>query len=149
MSAIKANLTEAMKDAMRRQEKDRLGTIRLMLSECKRIEVDERIELDDARVLSILDKMLKQRRDSIQQFEAGHRQDLADKEKAEMRIIQSFMPAALSESEIKEAITQAIQALQARGVQDMGKVMAQLKPTLQGRADMGKVGALVKELLVS
>jgi uncharacterized protein YqeY len=147
MSSIKGSLTEAMKDAMRRQEKDRLGTIRLMLSACKQIEVDERIELDDTRVLSILDKMLKQRRDSIQQFEAGRRQDLADKEKAEMVVIQAFMPAALSEAEIRTAITQTIQALQAKGIQDMGKVMAQLKLTLQGRADMGKVGALVKELL--
>lgn len=147
MSAIKAVVIDAMKDAMRSKDKDRLGTIRLMQAAFKQIEVDERIELDDARVLSILDKMLKQRKESITQFDAAGRTDLSDKEKAEMLVIQSFMPTPLSEQELDQAIQQAVSTTGAQSVKDMGKVMAILKASLTGRADFGQVGAKIKALL--
>jgi uncharacterized protein YqeY len=136
-----------MKDAMRAQDKQRLGAIRLALSELKRIEVDERIELDDARVLVILDKMLKQRRDSLSQFQAANRKDLADQEAFEITVLQEFMPAQLSEEEINALINNAIAETGAQSVQDMGKVMGKLKPQVQGRADMGVVGQLIKARL--
>ncbi|MFG1496814.1 GatB/YqeY domain-containing protein [Saccharospirillum sp. HFRX-1] len=147
MSELKHTITEAMKDAMRAKEKARLGTIRLILAELKRIEVDERIELDDARVLAVLDKMNKQRRDSIQQFEAANRDDLAAVEREEMEVIATFLPAALSEDEINALVDQAISQTGASGMQDMGKVMGVLKPQLQGRADMGAVSKTIKARL--
>jgi len=147
MSELKQTITEAMKDAMRAKEKARLGTIRLILAELKRIEVDERIELDDARVLAVLDKMNKQRRDSIQQFEAANRDDLAAVEREEMEVIATFLPAALSEDEINALVDQAISQTGASGMQDMGKVMGVLKPQLQGRADMGAVSKTIKARL--
>jgi len=146
-SPIKARITEDMKSAMRAQQKERLGTIRLILSEFKKIEVDERIELDEARCLAVLDKMIKQRKDSIQQFTAAARQDLADIEIAEVAVIQAYMPARLSEAEILTLITDAIQKTGAASGQDMGKVMGILKPQLQGKADMGEVSKLVKSKL--
>ena len=144
MSELKQRITDEMKVAMRAKDKERLGAIRLMLSEFKRIEVDERIELDDARVLAVLDKMLKQRRDSIQQFEKAQRQDLADIEIAEIKVIQEFMPAALSPEEITQLIDQAIGSTGASSIKDMGALMAVLKPQLQGKADMGQVSQLIK-----
>lgn len=146
-SLIKARITDDMKSAMRAQDKDRLLTIRSILSEFKKIEVDERITLDDVRCLAVLDKMIKQRRDSIKQFSAAARQELADKEQAEIVVIQAYMPARLSEAEILSAIADAIQQSGASGAQDMGKVMAILKPQLQGKADMGEVSKLVKTKL--
>jgi len=146
---LKAAITAAMKDAMRAREKVRLGTIRLILAELKRIEVDERIELDDARMLVVLDKMLKQRRDSIGQYESAGRQDLADVEIAEVAIINTFLPAALSDDEIEGLLSGAITESGAESVRDMGKVMAILKPKLQGRADVGSVSQLVKQRLSS
>lgn len=147
MSELKSQITDAMKAAMRAKEKDRLGTIRMILAELKRIEVDERIELDDARVMTVLDKMLKQRRDSISQFEAAGRQELADIEKAEVTVIQDFLPAALSEEEISQLVDDAITSTGAEGMKDMGKVMGILKPEMQGRADMGEVSKLIKTRL--
>ncbi len=147
MPELKQRITEAMKDAMRAKDKSRLGAVRLILAELKRIEVDERIELDDTRVLAVLDKMLKQRRDSISQYEAADRQDLADVEHAEVAVIQEFMPAALGESEIAEIIEQAVVSTGASSMRDMGAVMGIIKPQLQGRADMGKVSQLVKARL--
>ena len=147
MSELKQRISDAMKDAMRAKEKARLGAIRLILAELKRIEVDERIELDDTRVLSVLDKMVKQRRDSISQFQAANRQDLVDQEQAELDIIQEFMPEALSDEEITTIIEQAIAATGASSMKDMGAVMGAIKPQLQGRADMGKVSQLVKASL--
>jgi uncharacterized protein len=147
MSLLKNTLTEAMKDAMRARDKERLGTIRLILSECKQIEVDERVELDDTRVLGIMDKMLKQRRESIEHFRAAGRDDLVAIEEAEMVIVQGFMPDPLSEADVREAIAVAIQEVGAEKMQDMGKVMALLKPALQGRTDLSKVSIWVKEQL--
>lgn len=146
-SPIKARITDDMKSAMRAQQKERLGTIRLILSEFKKIEVDERITLDDVRCLAVLDKMIKQRKDSIQQFTAANRQDLADIEIAEVAVIQEYMPARLGEAEILALITDAIQKTGAASGQDMGKVMGILKPQLQGKADMGEVSKLVKSKL--
>jgi uncharacterized protein YqeY len=136
-----------MKSAMRAQQKDRLGTIRLILSEFKKIEVDERITLDEVRSLAVLDKMIKQRRDSIKQFTDAGRMDLADKETAEVAVIQEYMPARLGEAEIFSLIAEAIAQTGAKSGQDMGKVMAILKPQLQGKADMGEVSKLVKSRL--
>jgi uncharacterized protein YqeY len=129
---------------MRAKEKQRLGTIRSIQAEIKRIEVDERIDVDDARLLAVLDKMCKQRRDSIQQYTDGNRVDLAEIEQAEMVILQEYLPAQLSEDEIKALITDAIASTGAQSMQDMGKVMGTLKPKLQGRADMGNVSKLIK-----
>jgi hypothetical protein len=147
MSDIKTRLTDAMKDAMRAQDKARLDAVRLALSELKRVEVDERIVLDDARVLTILDKMLKQRRDSLSQFQAANRQDLVDQEAFEIKVLQEFMPAQLSEAEIITLINSAIADTGAQSVQDMGKVMGKVKPHVQGRADMAVVGQLIKARL--
>lgn len=144
---LKSRITEAMKAAMRAHEKARLGTIRLILAEIKRIEVDERIELDDARVLAVLDKMGKQRRDSISQFTAAGRQDLADSENAELQVIAEFLPQPLSEAELAALVEQAIADSGATGMADMGKVMAIVKPAAQGRADMAAVSKLVKSRL--
>lgn len=144
---LKAQITEAMKDAMRAKEKERLGAIRLILAELKRIEVDERIEVDDARVLAILDKMVKQRRDSISQYVDAGRQELADKEQAEIDVIQAFLPEALGEAELTTMIDAAIQESGAESMRDMGKVMGLLKPQIQGRADVGAVSGIVKSKL--
>jgi uncharacterized protein YqeY len=146
-AGLKASITSAMKDAMRAKEKERLATIRLILAEFKRIEVDERIELDDARCLAILDKMLKQRKDSITQFRDAGRVDLAEIEEREVEVIQTFLPKALSEDEIEDLIGAAMSETGAESVRDMGKVMAVLKPQLQGRADVGAVSGLVKKRL--
>ena len=145
--ALKAQITEDMKAAMRAKETARLGTIRLLLSAMKQREVDERIELSDADILAILEKMLKQRRDSIAQYEAGGRQDLADVEKFEISVLSGYMPQQLSAEEVAAAVAEAITAAGATGPQDMGKVMAVLKPKLAGKADIGAVSALVKAKL--
>ena len=146
-SGLKATITSAMKESMRARDKVRLGTIRLIMSEIKRIEVDERIELDDVRVLAVLDKMLKQRRDSISQYESADRQDLADVEIAEVAVIETFLPAKLTEQEILELLDSAISSSGAESIRDMGKVMAVLKPQLQGRADVASVSQLGKKRL--
>ena len=146
-SALKTRITEAMKAAMRAQDKPRRDAIRLILAEIKRIEVDERIELDDARVLAILDKMLKQRRESIQQFEKAARQDLIDIEAAEVAVIQDFLPRALEPAEIDALVETALRESGASEMKDMGKVMALLKPQVQGRADMGMVSQRIKARL--
>ncbi|MBC7573460.1 MAG: GatB/YqeY domain-containing protein [Herminiimonas sp.] len=145
---LKDQITEDMKAAMRAKEAVKLGTIRLLTAAMKQKEVDERVELTDALVLAIIEKMIKQRKDSIQQFEAGGRQDLADIEKAELAILSAYMPASLSEAEIKATVAEAVTASGAAGPQDMGKVMAIVKPKLAGRADMTVVSALVKAALV-
>lgn len=147
MSNLKASIAAAMKDAMRARAKERLSAIRLMMAEFKRIEVDERIELDDARVLAVLDKMLKQRRDSINQYQAAGREDLADIEIAEIAVIEEFLPEALTDDEIAGMVKAAIAESGAESVRDMGKVMAILKPELQGRADVGSVSQIVKKTL--
>ncbi len=146
--SLKEQITEDMKAAMRARETARLATIRLLTAAMKQKEVDERIELTDDHVLAIIEKMIKQRKDSITQFEAGGRQDLADIEKAELAILSTYMPAALSDSEVGAEVAAAVVASGAAGPQDMGKVMAILKPKLAGRADMTAVSALVKAALV-
>ena len=144
---LKAQITEDMKTAMRAKEAGKLGTIRLIIAEIKRKEVDERIEVDDVQTQAIVEKMIKQRKDSITQFEAGNRQDLADIEKAELVVLTAYMPAGLSDEEIAAEVTAAVAASGAAGPQDMGKVMAIVKPKLAGRADMTVVSALVKKAL--
>lgn len=144
---IKDRVQEEMKKAMRAQDKERLGIIRLILSEFKRIEVDERIVLDETRELAILDKMQKQRKESIVQYRAAGREELAAKEQFEIDVIQSFKPAALSEEVLHQLVMEAIAASSAKSMQDMGKVMAILKPKVQGKADMVEVSAKIKALL--
>ena len=144
---LKDQITEDMKAAMRAKEAVKLGTIRLITAAMKQKEVDERIELTDTLVLAIIEKMIKQRKDSIQQFEAGGRQDLADIEKAELAILSAYMPASLSTAEIQAEVAAAVTSSGAAGPQDMGKVMAIVKPKLAGRADMTVVSALVKAAL--
>ena len=136
-----------MKAAMKARDKDRLSTIRLIQAEFKRIEVDERIEIDDARALAVLDKMVKQRRDSAQQYGDAGRDELAARENAEIDVLQEFMPSQLSEAELVAMVDQAIANAGASGMQAMGPVMGQLKPQLAGRADMGAVSKLVKQRL--
>jgi uncharacterized protein YqeY len=145
--SLKERIQEDVKDAMRAKDKPRLATIRLITAAIKQREVDERIELDDTQVLVVLDKMCKQRRESISQFEQAGRDDLAAQEKAELELIQQYLPEQLSEAEINELIDAAMQATGASSMKDMGKVMGQLKPKLQGRADMGAVSALIKARL--
>ncbi|MGH8503024.1 MAG: GatB/YqeY domain-containing protein [Gammaproteobacteria bacterium] len=140
-------ITEDMKAALRARDKPRLGAIRLMLAAIRQREIDTRAELDDTQVLAILDKMIKQRRESIAQYDAAHREDLAAKERFELDVIQGYLPAQLSEAEIGRLIETAVRETGAGGPQDMGKVMASLKPQMQGRADMGAVGARVKARL--
>ncbi|MBC8008106.1 MAG: GatB/YqeY domain-containing protein [Prolixibacteraceae bacterium] len=144
---LRAQVTEDMKTAMRAKDAPRLSAIRLLLASLKQREVDERIELTDTDVLAIIGKMIKQRRESIEQFEKGGRQDLADKEQFEIGVLQGYMPAAMSVAEVDAAVTEAISSSGARLMADMGKVMALLKPVLAGRTDMGKVSALVKTRL--
>jgi|TARA_R100000005_G_scaffold91531_1_gene63944 hypothetical protein len=139
----------AMKAAMKARDKERLGTIRLIQSEFKRIEVDERIEIDDARALAVLDKMVKQRRDSAQQYQAAERPELAAQEEREIAVIQEFLPNPLSEAELDALINDAISRAEGSGMQAMGAVMAELKPQLQGRADVGAVSKLVKARLTA
>lgn len=146
---LKDQITAAMKDAMRARDKDRLGTIRLIQAAIKQVEVDERIDVTDDRLLVILDKMVKQRKDSVQQFTDAGRTDLADKELAEIAVIQTFLPAPLSDDELQGLIRDAIAESGAAGPQDMGKVMAVLKPRIQGRADVGQASQHVKKLLAS
>ena len=145
--SLKQQISDDMKAAMRAKEVARLGAIRLLLAAMKQREVDERIELSDADVIAIIEKMNKQRRDSINQYEAAGRQDLADVEKFEMRVLAEYMPQQLSDAEIVAAIAEAITASGAASPQDMGKVMGIVKPKLAGRADMGKVSALIKAQL--
>ena len=142
--SMKQQINDAMKAAMRAKDKPRLGAIRLIQADIKRIEVDERIEVDDARVLAILDKMVKQRRDSITQYEDAGRQELADIEIAEISVIQDFLPTALSDDEIAAMVAAAVAETGAASMADMGKVMGILKPQIQGRADGGAVSGLVK-----
>jgi uncharacterized protein YqeY len=144
---LRAQITEDMKTAMRAKDAPRLSAIRLLLASLKQREVDERIELTDTDVLAIIDKMIKQRRDSIEQFEKGARQDLVDKEQFEISVLQGYMPVAMSAAEVDAAVAEAISSSGAKLMADMGKVMALLKPKLVGRADMGKVSALVKTKL--
>lgn len=147
MSTIQARINDAVKDAMRAKDKERLGTLRLATAEFKKVEVDERITLDDARVIAILDKMIKQRKDSVQQFTAGGRTDLAEKEQAEIAVLSEFLPAALTDAELDELIRNAIADTGAGGMKDMGKVMAALKPQVQGRTDMGALSQKIQSLL--
>lgn len=146
-SSLKLRLQEDMKTALKAKDKERLGTVRLILAAIKQREVDERIALDDEAVLMVLDKAAKQRRESIQQYEAANRQDLADVEKAELVIIQSYLPEQLDAATLQGLVAQAIKDSGAESVKDMGKVMAILKPQVQGRVDMAVLGATVKELL--
>lgn len=145
--SLKATITEAMKAAMKAREKERLSAIRLILAEFKRIEVDERIDIDDARCLAVLDKMCKQRRDSIKQYEDAGRDELAAVEYAEIEVIQDFLPQALTEAELDALIAQAIAESGADSIKGMGQVMAILKPQIQGRADVGQVSQRVKSRL--
>lgn len=142
--SLKQRITEDMKAAMRSGDTRQRDTIRLLQAAIKQREVDERIELDDAAVIAVIEKMLKQRRDSITQYEAARRVDLADIEKSEMSVLSAYMPQALNDAEIEALIAEAISATEAKGMQDMGKVMALLKPKLAGRADMAKVSTLIK-----
>ncbi len=146
-SALKQRLTEDMKAAMRSKDKPRLGVVRLVLAAIKQREVDERIDLDDAQVLAVLDKMVKQRRDSVKQFEDAGRQELADQESYEIKVLQEYLPAALDEAELDALIVAAIDSAGAESMKDMGKVMAVLKPQVQGRADMGAVSQKIKQRL--
>jgi uncharacterized protein YqeY len=145
--SLKDQITGDMKDAMRAGDKSRLAVIRLILAAVKQREVDERIVLDDTQVLAVLDKMVKQRRDSVSQYQAGNRQDLADKEQAEIELIQSYLPAQLTDAELDALVADAIKTSGAAGIKDMGKVMGLLKPKVQGRADMGQVSAKIKAKL--
>lgn len=145
--SLKARLMEDMKSAMKGGEKDKLLVIRLVNAAIKQREVDERIELDDTQVLAVLEKMLKQRRDSVSQFEAGGREDLAAIERFEIGVIQAYMPAPMGEAELEAAVAASIAEAGATGPQDMGKVMAVLKPKVAGRADMGALSGLVKKKL--
>jgi len=145
--SLKEQLTDDMKAAMRAKESGRLAAVRLIISEVKRKELDDQTELNDTQVLAVIEKMIKQRKDSITQFEAGNRPDLADIEKAEMAILSAYMPAGLSDDEIAAEVTAAVAATGATGPQDMGKLMGVLKPKLAGRADMTVVSALVKKAL--
>ncbi|MBK1694709.1 glutamyl-tRNA amidotransferase [Chromatium weissei] len=144
---LKSRIQDDMKTAMKAGDKVRLGVIRLILAAIKQREVDERIELDDAQVLAVLDKMLKQRRDSITQYSAAGREDLAEVERFEVTVIQNYLPAALTEAELTELLDAAIASSGAAAMNDMGKVMAILRPQVQGRADMGAVSSLIKQRL--
>jgi uncharacterized protein len=144
---LREKLNEDMKAAMKAREAEKLGALRLLLAAVKQREVDERITLDDAGVISVVEKMLKQRKDSIAQFEKGARQDLADKEKFEVAILEAYLPQQLAQAEIDAIIAEALAATGAKSPADMGKVMGVVKPKLAGRADMGKVSALVKARL--
>lgn len=145
--SLKERITDDMKAAMRSGEKERLGLIRMITSGIKQREVDERITLDDGQVLAVLEKMIKQRKESVEQFKAGNRQDLVDKEAAEIALLQSYLPTQLSDADIDALIKEAVAATGAAGIKDMGRVMAFIKGKAQGRADMGAVGAKIKARL--
>jgi len=145
--SLKTRINDDMKAALRARETARLGAIRLLIAAIKQKEIDERLQLDDAGIVAVIDKMLKQRRDSIEQFEKAARQDLVDAEKAEVAVLSAYMPQALSAAEIEAAVAAAVAESGARGAQDMGKVMAIVKPRLAGRADMAEVSRLVKAKL--
>ncbi len=145
--SLKSTITDDMKTAMKSGDKDRLRVVRLMLAAIKQIEVDQRIELDDAAVLSVLDKMVKQRRDSVEQFQKGNRQDLVDIELAEIVVLKGYLPEQMSDAELEALIDAAISATGAESIRDMGKVMGQIKSKAAGRADMSAVGARVKARL--
>src|SRR6202012_1758958 len=147
MAALKDRITEEMKNAMRAGEKERLATIRLILSAIKQREVDERIALDDTQVLAVVEKMIKQRKESITQFEAGGRADLVAKEASELTILQAYLPAQMSDAEIDALIAEAIASTGAASIKDMGKVMNAVKAKAQGRADMGAVSGRIKQKL--
>jgi len=147
MSTLKERITEDMKAAMRAKEADRLGTIRLLLAACKQKEVDERIELDDAAVIAVVDKLIKQRKDSVAAYSQAGRSDLADKESAEIAVLEVYLPQRLSEAEIAEAVAAIVAEVGATGPGDMGKVMGAVKSRLAGKADMGLVSAAVKKAL--
>ena len=144
---LKEQITEDMKSAMRAKETERLGTIRLLLAAIKQREVDERITVDDAGIIAIVEKLIKQRKDSIEQFQKAGRTDLVDQESKELGILQAYMPAQLSEAEVQAAIQKTISRLGAAGPQDMGKVIGALKAQLAGKADMGMVSGMVKAAL--
>ena len=144
---LRDQLNEDIKSAMKAREAERLAALRLMLSAVKQREVDERITLDDAQLVSVIEKMIKQRKDSIAQFEKAARQDLADKEKYEISVLQGYLPQQLSPAEVEAIVDEAVAATGAKGAADMGKVMGVVKPKLAGRADMGKVSGLVKAKL--
>lgn len=146
-SALKNNLQDAMKAAMKGGDKGRLGVIRLIMSALKQVEVDERIELDDARIIDILDKMLKQRRESISQFDKAGRDDLASIERSEIEVIQTFLPKALSDDEIEAIIKEAISHTGAESIKDMGKVMGIVRPQVVGRGDVGAISGKIKAIL--
>jgi uncharacterized protein YqeY len=145
--SLKEQIIEDMKNAMRAKDTGRLGTIRLLLAAIKQKEVDERIELDDVMVITITEKLIKQRKDSISQFEAAKRDDLVAIEQAELVILQAYMPAQMSEAEVRAAVAKVVQELGATGPQDMGKVMGAVKALLAGKADMGMVSTQVKAAL--
>jgi uncharacterized protein YqeY len=145
--ALKERITEDMKTAMRAAEKERLGTVRLLLAAIKQREVDERITLDDGQVLAVIEKMIKQRREAISQFESGGRSDLVAKETTEIGVLQGYLPAQLTPAEIDALIAEAIAATGAASIKDMGKVMGFVKPKAQGRADMGALSARIKQKL--
>ena len=147
MTTLKERITEDMKAAMRAKETERLGAIRLLTAAIKQKEVDERVELDDAAVVAIVDKLIKQRKDSIEAFEKAGRQDLADKEKAEMQVLSAYLPARLSADEVAAEVKSLVADLGAKGPGDMGKVMGAAKARLAGKADMGQVSAAVKAAL--
>jgi uncharacterized protein len=145
--SLKERITDDMKAAMRAGAKERLGLIRMITAAIKQREVDERIVLDDTQVLSVLEKMIKQRKESLVQFQAGNRQDLVEKEAAEITLLQGYLPSQLSAAEIDALIAEAVAATGATSIKDMGKVMAVIKGKAQGRADLGKVGAIIKAKL--
>ena len=144
---LRDQLNEDIKAAMKAREQDKLATLRLMLSAVKQREVDERITLDDAGVVAVVEKMIKQRRESIVQFEKGSRQDLADKEKSEIAVLEAYLPQQLSQAEIEALVAEAVATSGARSAADMGKVMGIVKPKVAGKADMGRISALVKAKL--
>ena len=146
-TSLKQRIQEDMKTALRAHDKQRLGVVRLILAAIKQVEVDERIELDDTRITQILNKMIKQRRDSIAQYDQAKRDDLADQERLEVEIIQTYLPEPLSESDIDRIVSEAITKVGATSIKDMGKVMAELKERLQGRADMTQISAKIKARL--
>ena len=146
--SIKLQISEDVKTAMKARDKVRLAALRLMMAEFKKVEVDERVEIDDSRALGILDRMSKQRRDSLSQYKEAGRDDLVEQEQFELDVIADYLPAPLSEDELVELIAAVIAEIGAEGMSDMGKVMGQLKPRVQGRADMGKVSGQVKAALL-
>ncbi|HEY5702930.1 MAG TPA: GatB/YqeY domain-containing protein [Gammaproteobacteria bacterium] len=146
-SGIKQRISDDVKNAMRSKDKERLATLRMITAAIKQKEVDERADLDDGQVLAVLDKMAKQHRDSIEQYQKAGRDDLVAKETSELEVVTSYLPEQLSEEEIRQIIKETIEATGASSMQDMGKLMGQLKPRLQGRADMGKVSGLIKQAL--